>query len=146
MVRRLRRPLLRIPAIEALGLVQRVSSVSDTDITQLFPKLFQSLGKLEDDYKIKLFEDACSFSLTTPCRVAIPLLPKVKAELERMQALGVISHVEEPTDWCAGMVVVPKQSGEVRICVDLTRLNESVCRELHPLPAVEQILAQLSGA
>ena len=30
--------------------------------------------------------------------------------------------------------------------VDLTRLNDSVCRERHPLPVVDQILAQLAGA
>ena len=35
---------------------------------------------------------------------------------------------------------------KVRICVDLTRLNQSVCRERHPLPAVEQTLAQLASA
>ena len=45
-----------------------------------------------------------------------------------------------------GMVVVPKPNKKVRICVDLTRLNQSVCRERHPLPAVEQTLAQLAGA
>ena len=49
-------------------------------------------------------------------------------------------------EWCAGMVVVPKADGKIRICVDFTKLNESVCRELHMLPCVEQILAQLSGA
>ena len=46
----LSRPLLGTPAIEALGLVQRVNNVqesdSDIDITQLYPKLFQGLGKL----------------------------------------------------------------------------------------------------
>ena len=45
-----------------------------------------------------------------------------------------------------GMVVVPKAAGSVRICVDLTKLNRSVCRERHILPAVDHILAQLSGA
>ena len=44
------------------------------------------------------------------------------------------------------MVVVPKANSKVRICVDLTRLNESVKRERHPLPAVDQTLAQLAGA
>ena len=82
----------------------------------------------------------------TPRRVAIPLLPRVKAELERMVQLGVISPVEDPTEWCAGMVVAQKTNGSVRICVDLTRLNKSVCREQHPLPVVEQVLAQLTGA
>ena len=42
------------------------------------------------------------------------------------------------------MVVVPKPDGNVRICVDLTKLNESVCCEQH-LPAVKQTLAQLAG-
>ena len=44
------------------------------------------------------------------------------------------------------MVVVPKEKGKVRICVDLSRLNQSVKRELHPLPVVDQVLAQLTGA
>ena len=35
---------------------------------------------------------------------------------------------------------------QLQICVDLSRLNESVCRERHPLPVVEQVLAQLTGA
>ena len=63
-----------------------------------------------------------------------------------MGNLGVIAKVEQPTEWCAGMVVVPKLNGKVRFCVDLTRLNASVKREQHPLPAVDQTLAQLAGA
>ncbi|KAL7870545.1 hypothetical protein SRHO_G00080420 [Serrasalmus rhombeus] len=35
---------------------------------------------------------------------------------------------------------------EVRICVDLTKLNESVKRERHILPSVEHTLGQLEGA
>ena len=54
--------------------------------------------------------------------------------------------MREPTTWCAGMVVVPKVNQRVRICVDLTHLNRSIRRERHPLPAVEQSLAQLAGA
>ena len=60
--------------------------------------------------------------------------------------MGVITKVNQPTEWCSGMMVVPKANSKVRICVDLTRLNESVKRERHPLPAVDQTLAQLSGA
>ena len=63
-----------------------------------------------------------------------------------MESMGVISKVDEPTPWCAGMVVVPKKSGKVRICVDLKPLNESVLREVHPLPKVDETLAQLTGA
>ena len=42
------------------------------------------------------------------------------------------------------MVVIPKSSGKVRICVDMKPLNENVMREFHPLPAVDETLAQLS--
>ena len=73
-------------------------------------------------------------------------MSKVKSELQHMESMGVISPVQEPTEWCAGMVVVPKPGDKVRICVDLTKLNESVRREHHPLPAVEQTLAQLAEA
>ena len=31
-----------------------------------------------------------------------------------------------PIDWCAGMVVVPKKNGDLRICVNLKLLNEAV--------------------
>ena len=41
---------------------------------------------------------------------------------------------------------IPKKSGDVCICVDLKALNESVMRETHPIPKVDDTLAQLSGA
>ena len=60
--------------------------------------------------------------------------------------MSVISLVDIPAPWCAGMVVVPKLSGSVRICVDLTHLNQNVLREYHPPPKVDNTLAQLKGA
>lgn len=60
-----------------------------------------------------------------------------------MEQMGVICA---PTPWCAGLVVVPKKSGAVRICVDLKPLNESVLREPHLIPKVDDVLALLAGA
>ncbi len=53
--------------------------------------------------------------------------------------------MEDPTEWCAGMVVVRKKTGDVRICVDTKPLNEHV-REIYPIPKVDDTLAQLAGA
>ena len=39
-----------------------------------------------------------------------------------------------------------KKNGSVRICVDLKPLNKNVLREFHPLPMVDEILAQIQGA
>lgn len=63
-----------------------------------------------------------------------------------MESMGVISRVEEPTEWCLGMVPVPTKNDSVLICVDLTHLNEAVCREKYILPSVEQTLGSLAGA
>lgn len=62
-----------------------------------------------------------------------------------MEKIGVISPVEEPTKWCTQLVVVPKPSGDVRICVDFTELNRFVLREWHPIPSVEHTWASLWG-
>ena len=77
--------------------------------------------------------------------IPLPLLDEVERELTKMESQGVISKVDQPTPWCAGMVAVPKKSGAIRICVDLKRLNQCVMREVHPLPKVDNTLAKLSG-
>ena len=107
--------------------------------------MFQGLGNLGEDFEIYLKPDVKPYSLYTP-RHALHLRQKVQEELNRMETIAVISKVEKPTLWCAGKVVVPKKGGDIRICVDLKPLNESMLREVHPLPKVDETLAQLSGA
>ena len=140
--------LLGLPAIVSLQLASQINTTSKEsgDIFQRFPSLFQGLGNLGEEYRITLKDGLWPHALFTPRNVPIPLRHRVKKELERMEKLGVISKVTTPTPWCAGMVVVPKKSGEVRICVDLKPLNEGVLRETHPIPSVDDTLAQLSGA
>ena len=70
-------------------------------------------------------------------KIPHPLLPKVKKEI------GVISPVTVPTEWCSGIVPVPKPNGRVRICVDPTPLNKAVQRETHPMGSVDESLAML---
>ena len=42
---------------------------------------------------------------------------------------------------------MPKEKKDaIRLCVDLTKLNESVRRENCPLPSTDQLLAQFAGA
>ena len=109
--------------------------------------LLKGLGKLDGpDYVIKLKPDTKPHAISTPRRVSVPLLSKVKEELSRMEQMEIVSTVDEPTEWCAGMVVVPKANGKVCICVDPTKLNKSILREYHPLPSVDHTLAQLAGA
>ena len=145
-VKHLQHNLLGLPAIQALQVLSQVQAVR-TPIADQYPGLFTGLGTLKgSSYEIKLKPEAKPFALFTPRNVPLPLRKKVQVELVRMETMGVISRVEEPTPWCAGMVVVPKKSGSVRICVDFRPLNDNVLREVHPLPKVDVTLAQLAGA
>jgi hypothetical protein len=75
----------------------------------------------------------------------------LKAELDRLEREGITQCVDEPTSWCAPIVVVPKHTSgteapNIRLCVDLYRLNDSVERKTYSLPAIDQLLTGLAGA
>lgn len=145
-VKHLQHNLLGLPAIQALHVLAQVGGIR-TPIPEQYPTLFHGLGTFKgNSYTIQLKPDAKPFALFTPRNVPLPLRQRVRDELTRMESLGVISRVEEPTSWCAGMVVVPKKSGAVRICVDFQPLNDNVLREVHPIPKVDETLAQMTGA
>jgi hypothetical protein len=48
---------------------------------------------------------------------------------------GIIVPIEE-SEWISPMVVQPKKTGDIRICVDLRNLNAPMymIHSLHPLP------------
>lgn len=149
-IRDLECPLLGRPAIKAFNLVRIInlvdSNVGHLDVYNEFPSVFTGLGNLVEEYTICLKENAKPFALSTPRRIALPLVNKVKIEIDRMLKLGVIIPVKEASEWCAPIVVVPKPSGDIRLCVDLTELNKSIIRERHPIPPVEYTLAQMNNA
>ena len=135
--------LLGIPEIMALGLLARVRGLR---VEERHQELYRGLGQLTEKFKIKLKKGAEPFSLFVPRRLPIGLREATLREFQKMENLGVIEMVKEYREWCAGMVVAPKTNGDVRICVDLTKLNKSVKRENFPLPRVEEILVTLEGS
>ena len=144
-MKHLQHNLLGLPAIQALNILAQVQAVR-TPIPEQYSALCTGLGTFKDSsYEIKLKPNTKPCALFTPRNVPLPLRKKVQEELTRIESLGVILRMEEPTPWCAGMVVVPKKSGSVRICVDFRLLNDNVLREVHPLPKVDETLAQLAG-
>ena len=133
--------LLSRGASHSLNLIQRVDNVERS----VFGKLSNEPAKCKP-VKIKLKANAEPYSIATARRVPIPLLDKVKAELEQMKKDNIVEEITEATDWCAGMVPVQKKNGKIRICTDFKRLNEAVKRERYILPTMDDILHKLSGA
>ena len=149
-VKGLERPLLSRQANQSLNPMNKIDALScqeyKSKIVNQHPDLCKGLGEIPGEYEIKLIENPSPFALTTPRKVPLPLLSKTKLETERMLKIGIIKKIDEPTDLCAPMVVVPKRSGEVWICVDSTKLNANIKREVHPLPSVEYTLSKIGSS
>ncbi|UYV72120.1 K02A2.6-like [Cordylochernes scorpioides] len=142
-------PFLSGKASESLNLIKRLQSIEKRNSLNLFeeyPTLFTGLGTLHGSYTIKLKDESQPHAIYTPRRIPIPPLNKTKEQLDQMVEKRVIEKVEQPTDWCAPMVIVPKpSSNDLSICVDLTALNKFVKREHYLIPSVEYTLAQMGG-
>ena len=67
-------------------------------------------------------------------------------ELDRLDKLDIIERVDGPTPWVSPIVVVPKKSGDVRICVDMREANKAVQRIKHVMPTIDELITGLNGA
>lgn len=147
-------PLLGVRATEQMELlsinrdnfkvVNSVNQSNKNDIVSKYADVFDgTLGKLEGKVHLHVNPDAVPVSL--PCRsVPVSIRKKLKTELERLEQIGVLSKVDQPTDWTSQFVATTKKSGEMRICIDPKPLNEALKRERYQLPVLDELLPELS--
>ena len=81
-----------------------------------------------------------------PRKIPVALKECCKAELGRMEKMGVIQIVHELTDWVNLMVLVEKKSGKLRICLDPQDLNKCVQRPNYLVKTTDDVLPLLNGA
>ena len=84
--------------------------------------------------------------LRPPKRLPIELKEPVKLELDRLDTAGVLTPVDEPTDWVNQMAIATKKNGSLRICIDPRSLNLALKREHYQLPVLDDILPDLAKA
>ncbi|KAG2465187.1 POL3 protein, partial [Polypterus senegalus] len=65
-------------------------------------------------------------------------------EVKKMLTLGVIR--ESKSDWCSPLVLVPKQDGSVRFCIDFRCLNKVSKFDAYPMSRVDELLEKLGQA
>lgn len=56
-----------------------------------------------------------------------------------MLEVGIIEPIEE-SEWISPMVVQDKKTGEIRICVDLRKLNDACVTDPFPTPFIDEVL------
>jgi transposase InsO family protein len=141
-----KQPILGLEACELLQLLQRINTVNmDTGhvLTQ-FSDLFAGLGCLPGEHTIVI--DKNVRPVVSACRkVPLALKEPLRAELQRMEELGVITKVNKPTQWVNAIVVVMKKNGKLRVCMDPRPLNKAIQRQHFKIPTREEIIAQFAG-
>ena len=71
----------------------------------------------------------------------------VQNQLNEMLQHGIIRGLkEESSKWCHPMVIVPKNKGGVRICVDLTGLNRYVKRLVYPTQTPKEAISKINSS
>ena len=99
-----------------------------------------------EKFHIALTDDAKPFCVHTPRTIPFAYRDKLQKELQLLQSQGIIEPVTEPTEWCAPIVVAPKKdSDQIRMCVDLSRLNRYVKRERYQSPTPAEAVADIAA-
>ena len=70
---------------------------------------------------------------------------KVRQELDKMIVAGIIEAIEE-SEWVSPVVVQDKKTkGEIRICVDLRKLNDASVHDPFHTPFTDEVLDNVGG-
>ena len=63
--------------------------------------------------------------------------------MARLLAADFIKEVFHP-EWVANPVLVPKKTGELRMCIDFTGLNKACPKDPFALPRIDQIIDSIA--
>ena len=111
---------------------------STDDLIKEFPCWFQGIGRFSSKYKMWLCHDAHPV-IHAPRKCPIALHPKVKEHLDKMECLGVITHVDEPMDWVSSITYIQKANSKLCLCLDPHNVNKAIRHDHHKMPTVEEV-------
>ena len=123
--------------------------VTTQEIMAEFPTVFDGHIRVMPGelFHITLRDNARPFCVTTPRTIPLAYREKLKKELDLLVEQGIIESVTEPTEWCAPIVVTPKKNSDrIRMCVDLSKLNQFVRREWYPSTTPAAAVADIAQA
>lgn len=83
-------------------------------------------------------------------RLPFATLERVEEKLIELEAKDIIEKVSEPSSWVSPLVVIVKDSGDIRLCtwlcIDMRQVNKAILRLTHPLPTIEDVRYKLNRA
>ena len=132
--------------VNAVGVSDEPKTLTADDIQKRFPEVCSGIGKLKD-YQAKIHVDPNVKPVAQSSRrVPFALRDKLEMEIQRLLKDDIIEPVEGPTPWVSPLVIIPKQSGDIRVCVDMRTANTAVIRERYMIPTVDEVIQRMSGS
>ena len=123
-----------------------INAIKEETLLRDFPDCFKGVRILKG-FQAKLHIDESVKPVAEKLRLPpYGLRDKIEQKLEELVECDIIEPAEGPTPWVSPVVVVPKPSGDIRLCVDMRKANEAIVRERHPISTIDDILYQLNGS
>jgi hypothetical protein len=69
----------------------------------------------------------------------------IRIEVLKLLAAGFIRECKKPV-WLANPVLVPKKTGQWRMCIDYIDLNRHCPKDPFPLPRIDQVVDSTAGS
>lgn len=119
-----------------LGVLRIGLDVHNITEVKPFPKIKGFLLEIPIDSKVTPINQPYR-------RIPMPLTDLVEKKLDKLLQLDIIEPVNEASRWVSPMVPILKGENDVRICLDMRRVNEAILRVNHPLPTIDDLLPEL---
>ncbi|XP_058828550.1 uncharacterized protein K02A2.6-like [Topomyia yanbarensis] len=130
--------------LEILGIFKAVVNVGN-EVNQVKEK---DNGNLPFSKLVDMLVHIKMHPAITPCfqplrRIPIPMESAVNQKLDELLKRDIIEAKKGPVTWVSPLVVAKKTNGDIRLCVDLRRVNQAVVRGRHLMPIIEDILMRI---
>ena len=147
-------PLLGCDVCIELGLVKLTETTyalkEDDQLTKeqiltQYDEIFRGLGEMPGEYEIKI-DNTVKPVQHRPRRTPVMMREDVIKKVKELEEAGILSKVEEPTEWISSQVAVRKPNGTIRLCLDPKDLNRAIIRNHYQIPTLDDVLPRLAKA
>ncbi|GJZ84605.1 putative reverse transcriptase domain-containing protein [Tanacetum coccineum] len=111
---------------------------------EVFPDDLSGLPPIwEIEFRIELIPGATPVA-KSPYRLAPSEMEELSGQLKELQDKGFIRPSSSP--WGAPVLIVKKNDGSFRMCIDYIELNKLTVKNRYPLPRIDDLFDQLQGS
>ena len=105
-----------------------------------------TLGALKN-FKLNIqIDHSVQACVQKPGRLPFLMKKHVENEIQKLLVRYFINLVTSSPKWVSPSVCVPKKNGDIRLCVDMRKVNIVIIRNYYPIPTLDEILYLVIGA